>query len=394
MNESTENYTSEEVQEELRKIGSTINVYADDSQTTMSVNTLKKNLGRTMEIVEEVLLRPKFSQEDFERLKKQQLEGLKSNEKDPSAIASNVYRRLLYGDEHIYSVPSFGIEESVERITLDDVKSFYAKYYAPEVSELVIVGDIPKKEVMASLGFLNQWENKSVELPEMPALKEQDKTKIYLVDKEQAPQSEIRIGYITDMSYDVTGDYFKSYLMNYALGGAFNSRINLNLREDKGWTYGARSYFNSDDDPGPFTASAGVRADATAGAVSEFMKEITQYREGGITDEELEFMRNSIGQRDARRYETPGQKASFLSRIVHYDLDKDFVDKQTDIIKTISKEEINALAKKNLQVDNMNIVVVGDKASNIDQLNELGYEIVELNAKGEAKDSSDQMIKE
>jgi len=394
MNESTENYTSEQVQEELRKIGSSINVYADNSQTTVSINTLKKNLGRTMEIVEEVLYRPKFSQEDFDRIKKQQLEGLKSEMKDPASIASNVYRRLLYGDDHIYSVPSSGIEESVEKITLDDVKNFYAKYYAPELSELVVVGDISQKDVMSSLNFLNQWENKSAKLPEMPAVSDQEKTKIYLVDKEQAPQSQIRIGYVTDMPYDATGDYFKSYLMNYALGGAFNSRINLNLREDKGWTYGARSYFNSNDDPGPYTASAGVKGEATAGAVSEFMKEITNYRKDGITDEELDFMRNSIGQRDARSYETPRQKASFLSRIVHYDLDKNYVDEQTEIIQNITKEEINALAEKTLQTDNMNIIVVGDKASNIDALNELGYEIVELNVKGEVKESTNEEIKE
>jgi len=355
---------------------------------------LNRNLPRTMEILEEILYKPKFLQEDFDRIKQQQLESIKSNMKDPSSIASNVYRRLLYGDDHIYSVPSSGIESSVEAIGLEDVKNFYNSYYAPEVSELIIVGDVSQKEVMASIGFLNDWKNKGVKIPEMPAVSDQDKTKIYLVDKKEAPQSEIRIGYVTDMPYDATGDYFKSYLMNYALGGAFNSRINLNLREDKGWTYGAGSYFNSDNNPGPYTASAGVKGEATAGAVSEFMKEITNYRKDGITDEELDFMRNSIGQRDARSYETPRQKASFLSRIVHYDLDKNYVDEQTEIIQNITKEEINALAEKTLQTDNMNIIVVGDKASNIDALNELGYEIVELNVKGEVKESTNEEIKE
>lgn len=394
MNESTENYTSEQMQEELRKIGSSISVYADDSQTTIRVNSLKKNLSRTLEILEEVLYRPKFSQEDFDRVKKQQLEGLKQQAKDPSAIASNVYRRLLYGDDHIYAVPTSGIEESVNLITVEDVQSFYSKYYAPELSELVVVGDISKKDIMTSLEFLNKWEHKSAKLPEFSSIKNQSKTKIYLVDKENAPQSEIRIGYVTDMPYDVTGDYFKSYLMNYPLGGAFNSRINLNLREDKGWTYGARSYFNSDNDPGPYTASAGVKGEATAGAVSEFMKEITNYKNDGITDEELTFMRNSIGQRDARSYETPGQKANFLGRIVHYNLDKTFVDEQTKIINSISKEEINKLADENLQVENMNILVVGDKASNMEKLNELGYEIVELDAKGNVISKSEKAIEE
>jgi len=124
------------------------------------------------------------------------------------------------------------------------------------------------------------------------------------------------------------------------------------------------------------------------------MKEITNYKNNGISDDELTFMRNSVGQRDARSYETPAQKATFLSRIVHNDLDRSYVDEQTRIIKTISKEEINALADKNLQIDNMNIVVVGDKASNIDALNKLGYEIIELNEKGEVVDSTNKEIKE
>ena len=279
MNESTENYSSEQIQEELRKIGSSISVYADDSRTVMNVNTLKKNLPRTLELVEEVLYRPKFTQEDFDRLKEQ---------KNPAGIANNVYRRLLYGDDHIYSVPAIGIEESVNLITRDDVEEFYNKYYGPEVSELVVVGDISKSEVMGHLGFLNSWETKGIKIPDLPAVGQPENTKLFLVDKQEAPQSEIRIGYVTDMTYDATGEYFKSYLMNYTLGGAFNSRINLNLREDKGWTYGARSYFSSDDEPGPYTASAGVLGTATAGSVSEFMKEITNYKNDGITDDELQ----------------------------------------------------------------------------------------------------------
>lgn len=388
LDESTENYTAEELQEELRKIGSSLNVFASDSRTTLTISSLKKNIDRTLEIVEEVLYRPKFDEADFDRLKKQQLEGVKSTLKDPAAIANQVFRRLLYGDEHIFSVPASGIEETVENITLDDVMAFYNKYYSPDLSELVVVGDISKEEVLPKLNFLTTWSSKSVSIPDLPDAKPSDQTKLYLVDKAAAPQSEIRIGYITDFTYDVTGDYFKSYLMNYPLGGAFNSRINLNLREDKGWTYGARAFFNSSDDPGPYTARAGVLAAATDSAVYEFMKEISNYREKGITDEEITFMRNSIGQRDARSYETPNQKANFLRRIVHYNLDKSYVEEQTKIIQSITKDEINSLAKKYLQDDNMYILVVGDEASNRPKLERLGYEIIILNEKGDVIDET------
>ena len=382
LNESTENYSAEQLSEELEKLGSSISVSANDNSTVLSARSLTKNLDATLKLVEEVLKRPKFSQADFDRVKKQQLEGLKSQQKQPVSIANNVYRRLLYGEEHIYSVPASGIEETVTNITLDDIKSFYTSYYSPTVSELVIVGDIDKKSIMSKLDFLENWESKSFEMPRLTSNTATEKTKIYLVDKEKAPQSEIRIGYMTDMTYDATGEYYEAYLMNYNLGGAFNSRINLNLREDKGYTYGARSGFSSDDHPGPFTAQAGVRGNVTDSAVAEFMKEIKLYADKGINEDDLAFMKNSIGQRDARSYEAPWQKTGFLRRMVHYDLDKNYVEKQNEIINNMTTQRINALAKKHLPYDKMKIVVVGDKASIEPTLARLGYEIVQVDVKG------------
>ena len=382
MNESTENYSAEAIAEELRKLGSSVSISGGNTSTNVSVRSLKKNLPATIKIMEEMLMHPKFTQEDFDRVKNQQLEGVKAQQKQPTAIANVAYSRLLYGDEHIMSVPAIGIEESVTKITLDDVKAFYKANYSPSISELVIVGDIDKKDVMNQLAFLKAWKKTSAKVPVMPASQKVTKTKIYLVDKQQAPQSEIRIGYMTDMKYDATGEYYKSGLMNYTLGGAFNSRINLNLREDKGYTYGARSFFNSNDEAGPYTASAGVRGNATDSAVHEFMKELTAFRKDGISADELSFMKKSIGQKDARSYEAPYQKAGFLRRIVHYDLDKNFVDQQNKIIDNITKKEIDALAQKHLQVDKMNILVVGDKESIKPGLARLGYEIIELDAKG------------
>lgn len=387
MNESTENYTSEEIQEELRKIGSSISINAGDDGTSVSIRTLKKNLDRTLELAEEIMFRPAFDSTDFARLKKQQIEGIQSTYENPAAIAAQVYDRLIYGDEHIFSVPSSGIEETVERITLDDVKNFYQSYYAPDISELVVVGDVKQQEILDKMAFLQKWEAKSITMPELPEVKRAESTRVYLVDKKDAPQSQIRIGYMTDMDFDATGEYYKSTLMNYPLGGAFNSRINLNLREDKGWTYGARSYFNSDDNPGPFTATAGVKAAATDSSVYEFMKEINDYHQNGITEDELTFMRNSIGQRDARSYETPWQKAGFLRQIVHYGLDKSFVDEQRDIIETISQEEINSLAKKHLKPEQMYILVVGDAKTNRAKLEALGYDVVDVSEKGDILES-------
>ena len=237
-------------------------------------------------------------------------------------------------------------------------------------------------EILNKIKFLDSWQSKNVAIPSINSDKSIERTKIYLVDKKQAPQSQIRIGYLTDMTYDATGEYFESYLMNFNLGGAFNSRINLNLREDKGYTYGARMYFSSDDDPGPYTAFAGVRANVTDSAVAEFMKEIKLYADNGISDDELKFMQQSIGQRESRSYEAPWQKAGFLRRIIHYDLPTDYVKKQNKIIENITVNRINELAKKHLPYDKMNIVVVGDKESIEPGLARLGYEIVYVDEKG------------
>lgn len=382
MNEGTQKYTSTEVSEELRKLGSNISFFSDDDNTIIQVTSLKKNISATLKLLEEKLLRPRFDQRDFQRLKKQAIEGAKASAKQPQQIANNVYRKLLYTEKDIRRYPTSGTELTILNIKLDDVKKFYADNYSPTVTELVVVGDITQNDIMDDLKFLNNWKKKKVKIDKLPKAAKVDKTKIYLVDKQSAPQSEIRIGYMTNMKYDATGEYFKSYLMNYPLGGAFNSRINLNLREDKGYTYGARSFFNSDEDPGPFTASAGVRGNATDSSVVEFMKEIKNYYKGGITKEELQFLKKSIGQRDARSYETPFQKAAFLSRILTYDLDKDFVKKQKKIIDKITKKEINSLIKKHLKPKKMNILVVGDKASVEPGLKKLGYEVVELDTDG------------
>ena len=383
MNEGTENLTSEEFQEELRKIGSSISIYAGQNSTTVSVNSLVKNIDKTLALVEDALMHPRFDQADFERNKKQAIEGIKSSESDPASIASFVYDKLIYGDNHIFSVPSSGLVETVENITLEDVKAFYKKYYSPAVGELVIVGDISKEEVLPKLAFLKNWKGQKFDMPALTFKGSSEKTKIYLVDKKDAAQSQIRIGYLTDMEYDPTGDSYKAYLMNYNLGGAFNSRINLKLREEKGWTYGARSYFDTGDNPGPFTASAGVKASATDSSVYEFMSVMTAYKNNGVTAEEVDFMKKSIGQQDALNYETPRQKAGFLRRIVHYDLDENYVQDQMKILNKIDKKELDAIAKERLKLDQMVIVVVGDEANNIEGLRKLGYEIVKLNAKGE-----------
>jgi len=383
MNEGTENYSAEAFEIELDKLGSNITVSAGAESTTINMRSLTRNLDATLALLEERLFRSVFTEDDLTRLRQQSIESIEADKEQPSSIASNVYRQLIYGEDHPFAIPAVGEIETLENITLEDMQIFSRQSLVSQVLDVVVIGDITQDEIMPKLDFLTKVENQNVELPALPASPVITENTLYLIDKPQAPQSEIRIGYMSDLTYDATGEYFERYLMNYPLGGAFSSRINLNLREDKGYTYGARSSFAATQYPGPFTASASVRADSTADSIVQFMTEITQFRDQGITPEELAFTKNAIGQSEALDYETPGQKSRLLRQIIEYDLDRDFVSRQQQIINNLTVERVNALAQEHLPVEEMVLVVVGDKMLIEDSLVDLGYNIVELDTEGQ-----------
>lgn len=383
LNDETQKYTSEALSAELQKLGASIFATADDYEMGFRVSALKKNLAPTMALLQERLMYPKFTQEALDRIKKQTIQGLKNAKTQPAFVATSVYNKLLKGTKNISTYAVSGTPETVANITLADVQAFYDNYFSPSASDVVIVGDITEAESKASLAFLNNWKGKTVDIPAPAPTKTFNQTTLYLVNVPKAAQSEIRIGDENGLKYDANAEYYRTGIMNYALGGAFNSRINLNLREAKGWTYGARSGFNGDKFDGYFAASASVKAGATDSSVVEFVKEIKNYQQSGITPVELVFTKASIGQSDARKYETNGQKAAFLSRIQQYNLKPTFADEQNRILQAITKPEIDALAAKYLDISKMIILVVGDKDRIMPGLQKLGYTIVELNADGE-----------
>jgi zinc protease len=378
LGETTQSYSTEELSGELEKLGSSINVYTSDEEVIVNVSSLTKNVDATLALLEEVLLKPKFTEDDFNRLKNQQMEEIANQINEPTVLANNQFSKVLYGEGHILSVPSIGTAESLSSVTLTDVQEYYENNFAPNITNLVIVGDIEKDEILPKLDFLKAWEKKDITLPEVPATPAAAATKIFLVDKPGAAQSEIRMGYMA-LPYDAYGEYYKSKLMNFTLGGNFNSRINQSLREKHGWTYGAFSYFNGSEEVGPFTAQAGVKKTATDSSVVEFISIMKDYSENGITEDELTFVKSAVGQKDALKYEAGYQKTGFLNKILRFGLDRDFTDKQSEILKNLTAAEVNELAAKHIDVDNMAIVVVGDKAEIYDGLSKLPYEIEVVN---------------
>ena len=381
LGEATTESTAEELSNRLDKLGSAVTFNSDDTFTTMRIRSLSKDLDETVAIAMEKLLKPKFDEADFKRNQANTLQGIRQAKKQPAQTASEIFNKVMYGTDNNFAFSNAGTEETAQNITIEDVKAFYDTHYSPKIASIIAVSDLGESALTKALAPLKDWEGGDVPAVKANPFPELDAKTIYFVDQPGAPQSEIRIGKRA-LPFDATGEYYKSGIMNFMLGGAFNSRINLNLREDKGYTYGARSFFNGDETRGWYRAGAGVRADSTAASIKEFVSEISKYHSQGVTPEELEFTKSAMGQRDARAYETPGQKLGFLGRMMTYDLKPSFVDDQADILQGMSKADVDALASKHLNLDDMIMVVVGDKAKYMHEVKALGYPVVEIDADG------------
>jgi zinc protease len=377
LTQSSTKTKADELENKLSRLGSNVNVYSGDEDLSVTIRSTKQNLLTTLKIADEYLFNPKFDAQEFELEKKRTLDNITQGLTNASVMADNANRKIMYGENHIMSISGIGTSETVSNIIIDDVKKFYSDKILINNASIAISGDIKQLEIEKALLFLNKLKTGNVDLVKEPELPKHDKTRLYFIDKKNAAQSEIRFGYLA-LPYDATGEYYKANVMNYSFGGAFNSRINVLLREAKGWTYGVRSGFSGSKYEGPYTISGGFKANTTDSTCVEIINELNKIVNGTFTDEEVSFTKNAMMQSDALRYESPMQKLGFIKRVLDYDLPKDYVAKQASILNSITKDELNTLAKKYLQLSKMNIVVVGDKASNFDKLKKLGYDMVEI----------------
>ncbi|WP_445428340.1 M16 family metallopeptidase [Alishewanella sp. HL-SH05] len=377
LNESTKNYSTEQMSMALELLGSSVSISADDRDLNVFVSSLTSNLPQTLQLVQEKLLNPAFSAEDFNRLKQQRLQSLAQAQKNASYLAERAVSQLMFGDT-IAGQPSMGNEQTLATMTLEQINSFYQTFVKPAGAQLVAVSDLPQAELLPLLANMApQWQGKAPELNlALPAPKVQTGA-IYLVHKDQSPQSEIRI-VRRAMPRDLTGEFYQAGLMNFTLGGNFNSRINLNLREDKGYTYGARSGFGGDKQVGMFSASAAVRADVTRESIEEFLKELNNYQQKGITAEELAFMRSAVNQSEALRYETPNAKLGFMAQMLEFNVGAEFTQQRNQILQQSTQAQLNALASRYLSPEEMVIVVVGEAEKLKPELEKLQLPIIDM----------------
>ncbi len=376
MQEGTLARSAEEIQAELDKLGSSISFSSANYTTDVNVTALVHNIEPTLEIVREMLATPAFTQEDFDRIQMQMVQGVVYQHQRPSWLASQATRQVLFGDS-IFARDKEGTQASIKSLTLQDVKAFYQAHYTPQGAQVIVVGDMSRREVKSALDFWADWQGPLAPLYRPETVKPLEAQRIYLVDKPDAPQSVVRM-VRQGLPYDATGEMYLSQLANFNLAGNFNSRINQNLREDKGYTYGAYGYFASSIENGAVIFGAQVRADATIPAIQEMEKDMREFATSGLRTDELSFMRQAVGQQDALKYETPTQKSALIANILHYNLDEDYLQQRNQLVEEVSIETLNKLASKWFNPNDYQIIVVGDAKTLKPQLEKLNKPVEEL----------------
>ncbi len=362
LSKGTEKHTKAEIDASVDFIGASLS----SSSRGVSGSCLTKHKDKLLSMMSEVLLSPTFPEDEFEKIKKQTLASLAQNKDDPNAIAANVSAVLRNGKTHPYG--EVQTEESTEKITVDACKSYYDNYFKPNISYLIVTGDISMKEVKTlAPKYFGNWQQGVVkkehfDTPNKPAASELD-----FVDKAGAVQSVINITYPVDLKPG-TSDVMACSVMNTVLGSYFSSRLNANLREDKGYTYGARSRLNSDPYAGSFTATASVRNEVTDSSLTQFLLELNKLREEPVSDEELQMVKNVMTGNFARSLENPGTIGRFTLNTARYNLPADYYATYLERLNAVTKEDVAAAARKYLTPGQAYLLVVGNRDDVADKL--------------------------
>ncbi|MEX2512080.1 MAG: pitrilysin family protein [Cyclobacteriaceae bacterium] len=372
----TESRTKEKLDEEIDFIGASLNA----SSTSMSGSSLKKHQEKLLDLMTDVLYHPVFPQEELEKQKKQTLTGLATTKDNPDYLSSLLTNALVYGKGHPYGENM--TEESVGNVELEDIKTYYKTYFRPNIAYLAIVGDISREEAenLVEKNF-SQWEASEVPTHKYEKPVSPETNQVALLDRSSAVQSVLKMSYPLEM-HVTKEDFLSTRVLNFILGGGFNSRLNANLRETKGYTYGARSNIGSDRLMASFTANASVRTEVTDSAVHEMLYEIRYLEENGIDEAELETAKANLSGSFARSLESPTTIASFAINIARYNLPKDFYATYLKRLEALTVEEINAAARKYLKPENLYITIVGNGSEIKEGLKQFG-ELKLYNNKGE-----------
>lgn len=362
LTEGTTNRSATQIAEEIDFLAAHLDAGTGRETAVVTLTTLARTFEPALDILADVVINPAFQPSDWQRIQQQRLTSLLQSLDQPAAIAGQEFARIVYG-EHPYGRPLQGTPESVQAISPEDLREFHRTHYSPRNASLVVVGDVDdgalRRQLEAELGG---WQGGNAPAFVSPPRPPSRATRVYLIDKPGAAQSEIRIGH-EGIERDHR-DYFPILVLNALLGGEFSSRINMNLREDKGYTYGANSSFQMGRIAGPFVTGAAVQSAVTKESVVEFMRELQEIRTGRPpTAEEVARTRTALVRREPLRLETNAQIASRLTDLIHFQLPPDYFDNYTDQIAAVTVEDVHRVAREHLDPEEIAIVIVGDRAT-------------------------------
>jgi len=372
MTRGTANKTPEELEEAIDNLGASINVNSGRQSVVISGNTLARNFQATMDLVEEILLEPRWDETEFDLAKQGTLSNIAAQSADPNSIATNTFNKLVYGEENILSNNPIGTINTVENISLDDLKKFYNTYFTPSVASFNVVGSISESEVSEALdGIESRWDGKDVYFPEFNAPEAPSEPTVYFYDVPGAKQSVLRFGYLAMPA--TSPDYYPATVMNYILGGGgFASRFMLQVREAKGYTYGISSRFTGNQLPGAFTIGSSVRTNVTLESVA-LINQIMEEYPSTYTEADLANTKSNLLKSNARNFETLGAKLNMLYNISTYNWEPDYIKEREQIVRDITIDDVSELARTYADPGKMIYVVVGDAETQMNRLSELGF---------------------
>jgi zinc protease len=354
---------------EVEKMGAIVTLNSAGGNTS----ALTRYFKSAFKLMGDALKDPAFTQESFDKLKSQELTGLKSEAKSAKAIATRVNNALVYGKTHPDG--EFETEESIEKLTLQDIKDAYAKYITPSRGYLTIVGDItPADAKTLATDVLGSWKGSPLALENLPVVSNPDKTRIDVVDVPSAVQSEISVINLVSIKKN-DPDYFPLIIANYILGGGAESRLFMNLREKHGFTYGAYSRVTPGRFQTTFSASASVRTPKTDSAVMEILSEIKRIRTEKVSDEDLKNAKALYNGYFALGLEDPARMATYANNILLEDLPADFYRTYLQKINAVTVDDVLRVAQKYFNYDNTRIVVVGNTSKMLDDLKKSSYPV-------------------
>nr|WP_256253716.1 pitrilysin family protein [Alteromonas sp. V450] len=363
--------TPEQLEQEVELLGASLEASASETDITISGTVLSKHYNELIQLVTEVLLSPRFDEQEFELAKDDTINQIEQIKANPNAIASVEFKTLLYGKGHPFAQTVLGDKQTVSDITLTDVKAYYDKYFTPSLAKFHVVGDIKQADVVKSLSPLNKrWIPKDVTLMKVQVPELPENAQLFFYDVPGAKQSVLYFGHTAPIvTHD---DAYKISVMNYRLGGGgFASQLMQELRENKGYTYGIRSSFSSDQYTGEFTIRSAVRSNVTLEATQAVMDILAAFG-ANYSDEDLDITKGFTLKSGARAFETLGAKLNMVSEISDFGLANDYVLQQEAEVKALTVDDIKRLYGEHVHPDKMIFLIVGDKDTQFERLEALG----------------------